>query len=136
MLPDAVFLSCFNCLEGVFFHWCSRSISVVHFTSTEQMPSLKMKTKTNVGCLREKNGLHVCQKSSIISKKVCSNVRISEHAADLHTCIRNCQDGKQLNLKRLCWFLKFCQKLFGYQGLSVLYLSCWCSVVHMVIGKL
>lgn len=60
------------------------------------MPSLKMKTQSSTGCLREKNGLRVCQKSSIISKKACSPVRVPECAADLDACLQNCQDGKHI----------------------------------------
>lgn len=87
---------CFDCLEGVVSHWCSQIKVAVHIWSTDQMPSLKMKTKLSMGCFKEKNGLHVCQKSSIISKKSCSYVRISEHTAEFDTCIHECQDGKQL----------------------------------------
>lgn len=57
------------------------------------MPSFKMKAQSSMGCLREKNGLRVCQKSSVITKKACSHVRKSEHTADLDTCT-NCQEGK------------------------------------------
>ncbi|XP_010100996.2 CTD small phosphatase-like protein 2 isoform X1 [Morus notabilis] len=56
------------------------------------MPSLKMKTQSSTGCLREKNGLRICQKSSIISKKACSPVRVPECTADLDACLQNCQD--------------------------------------------
>ncbi|XP_062094675.1 phosphatase PSR1 isoform X2 [Humulus lupulus] len=56
------------------------------------MPSLKMKTQSSTACLREKNGLRVCQKSSIISKKACSHVRIPDHTADLDACLQSCQD--------------------------------------------
>ncbi|XP_015876363.1 uncharacterized protein LOC107413024 [Ziziphus jujuba] len=66
------------------------------------MPSLKMKTKSSMCCLREKNGLHVCQRSSIISKKVCSHVRFSEHTANLDTCVQNYLDvssSKQISAK-------------------------------------
>lgn len=56
------------------------------------MPSLKMKMKSTMGCLREKNGLHVCQKSSKISKNSSSQVRSFEQEAQLETCISNKQD--------------------------------------------
>ncbi|KAL5577131.1 hypothetical protein UlMin_018830 [Ulmus minor] len=56
------------------------------------MPSLKMKTQSSTQCLREKKGLHVCQKSTIISKKACFHVRIPEHTANLDTCIQNCHE--------------------------------------------
>lgn len=64
---------------------------VVRITSRDQMPSFKMKAQSSMGCLREKNGLRVCQKSSVITKKACSHVRKSEHTADLNTCT-NCQE--------------------------------------------
>ncbi|KAM7271787.1 hypothetical protein ACFE04_031001 [Oxalis oulophora] len=47
-----------------------------------------MKTKLRAGSLREKNGVRVCQKSSVITKKACSVVKISQ-AAELDTCILN-----------------------------------------------
>ncbi|XP_059669242.1 uncharacterized protein LOC132314373 isoform X2 [Cornus florida] len=53
------------------------------------MPSLKMTTKSSSGCLREKSGLHVCQKSSMISKNSCSHVRISRQATDFQTSIQD-----------------------------------------------
>lgn len=56
------------------------------------MPSLKMKTQSSTDCLTEKNGLRVCQKSSKISKKACSHVRVPERTADLDACLQNCQD--------------------------------------------
>ncbi|XP_076906192.1 uncharacterized protein LOC143562194 [Bidens hawaiensis] len=39
------------------------------------MPSLKMKTNSNTGCLTEKNSLSVCQKSNKISKNSSSQVK-------------------------------------------------------------
>ncbi|CAN6546188.1 unnamed protein product [Malus baccata var. baccata] len=62
---------------------------VVHITSTDQMPSFKMKAQSSMGCLREKNGLRVCQRSSVISKN--SHARKSEHSEDFDTC-NNCQE--------------------------------------------
>jgi CTD small phosphatase-like protein 2 len=64
------------------------------------MPSIKMKHNLSTGCLKEKYGLHVCQKSSKVSKKPCSYVRISEQTAEFDTCIHKCQDGKQLHQRR------------------------------------
>uniref|UniRef100_A0A5B6ZQL3 FCP1 homology domain-containing protein n=1 Tax=Davidia involucrata TaxID=16924 RepID=A0A5B6ZQL3_DAVIN len=61
------------------------------------MPSLKMKTKSTVDCLREKNGLRVCQKSGIISKNSCSRVWISQQAAEFETNIQNYQDVSLCN---------------------------------------
>ncbi|KAF5738296.1 CTD small phosphatase-like protein 2 [Tripterygium wilfordii] len=55
------------------------------------MPSLKMKTKINVGSLREKDCLHVCQKSSMISKKSCPRVKVTQQATEFDTCILNRQ---------------------------------------------
>ncbi|XP_059438021.1 uncharacterized protein LOC132170892 isoform X3 [Corylus avellana] len=68
------------------------------------MPSLKMKTKLSTGCFKEKNGLHACQKSSKISKKSCSYVRISEHTAEFDTCIPECEDvslNTQVSIKNI-----------------------------------
>ncbi|OMO93911.1 NLI interacting factor [Corchorus capsularis] len=56
------------------------------------MPSLRMKTKSSTGSLKEKNGLHVCQKSSMISKRTCSSVRVSQQGAEFSTCIQNSND--------------------------------------------
>ncbi|KAA8514993.1 hypothetical protein F0562_018220 [Nyssa sinensis] len=61
------------------------------------MPSLRMKTKSTTDCLREKNGLHVCQKSSMISKNSCSHVKISQEAAKFETRIQNCEDVSLCN---------------------------------------
>ncbi|PSS28988.1 CTD small phosphatase-like protein [Actinidia chinensis var. chinensis] len=57
------------------------------------MPSLKMKTKSTTSCVRGKNGLGICQKSSMICKNSCSRVRISQAAADFDACIHIGQDG-------------------------------------------
>lgn len=65
--------------------------------NTDQMPSLKMKTKLNADCLRQKNGLHVCQKSSTISKHSCSRIRISQQTAEFESCIQSCQDVSSSN---------------------------------------
>ena len=59
------------------------------------MPSLKMKTKSSAGSVKEKYGLHVCLKSSVISKKSCSHVRISQQTAEFDSCSGDCSDGKQ-----------------------------------------
>lgn len=56
------------------------------------MPSLKMKTKTTTGCLRDKNGLRVCQKSNRISKNACSRVQISQHAKECVVCTQYRQE--------------------------------------------
>ncbi|KAL0011543.1 hypothetical protein SO802_006651 [Lithocarpus litseifolius] len=56
------------------------------------MPSLKMKHNLSMHCLKEKYGLHVCQKSSKVSKKSCSYVRITEQTAEFDTCSHKCQD--------------------------------------------
>ena len=58
------------------------------------MPSLKMKTKSTTSCVRGKNGLGICQKSSMICKNSYSHVRISQAAEDFDTCIHIGQDGK------------------------------------------
>lgn len=70
------------------------------------MPSFKMKAQSSTGCLREKNGLRVCQKSSVITKKACSHFRKSEHTADLDTC-NNCQEGEKPNIKKLMFDLSY-----------------------------
>ncbi|GFY88627.1 SCP1-like small phosphatase 4 [Actinidia rufa] len=57
------------------------------------MPSSKMKTKSTTSCVREKHGLRICQKSSMICKNSCSRVRISQAAADFDACIHIGQDG-------------------------------------------
>ncbi|KDO78042.1 hypothetical protein CISIN_1g011481mg [Citrus sinensis] len=56
------------------------------------MPSLKMKTKSSAGSIKEKYGLHVCVKSSVISKKSCSHVRISQQTAEFDSCSGDCSD--------------------------------------------
>ncbi|KAL9452271.1 hypothetical protein AB3S75_008125 [Citrus x aurantiifolia] len=56
------------------------------------MPSLKMKTKSSTGSIKEKYGLHVCVKSSVISKKSCSHVRISQQTSEFDSCSGDCSD--------------------------------------------
>ncbi|KAI3709906.1 hypothetical protein L2E82_39674 [Cichorium intybus] len=56
------------------------------------MPSLQMKMKSTMGCLREKNGLHVCQKSRKISKNSSSHIRSFQQEAQLETCVSSKQD--------------------------------------------
>ncbi|KAK1420320.1 hypothetical protein QVD17_21826 [Tagetes erecta] len=56
------------------------------------MPSLKMKMKSTMGCLREKNGLHVCQKSSKIFKNSFSQVKSFQQEAQLETLVSNKKD--------------------------------------------
>ncbi|KAF5475210.1 hypothetical protein F2P56_007040 [Juglans regia] len=68
------------------------------------MPSLKMKTKLSTSCFKETNGLHVCPKSSKISKNSCSYVRISEQAAEFDSFIHKCQDvssSTQVSMKNI-----------------------------------
>ncbi|KAL2456669.1 SCP1-like small phosphatase 4 [Abeliophyllum distichum] len=48
-----------------------------------------MKTKSTTGCLRERNGLRVCRKSSMISK---SQIRISQNSEEVATVVDNGQD--------------------------------------------
>lgn len=57
------------------------------------MPSIKMKTKSASGCLKEKNGLHVCQKSNMISKCSLSHSKVAHHAEEIGKIIQNSQDG-------------------------------------------
>ncbi|KAG7034685.1 CTD small phosphatase-like protein 2 [Cucurbita argyrosperma subsp. argyrosperma] len=54
------------------------------------MPSIKMKAKLSSSCLREKHGLRVCQKSSVISKKACFLPRVSEETDEFNGCITQC----------------------------------------------
>ncbi|KAK9056018.1 hypothetical protein SSX86_027105 [Deinandra increscens subsp. villosa] len=56
------------------------------------MPSLKMKMKSTTGCLREKNGLHVCQKSSKILKNSSSQDKCFQKDAQLEALISNKKD--------------------------------------------
>ncbi|XP_050370553.1 uncharacterized protein LOC126788593 [Argentina anserina] len=50
------------------------------------MPSITMKAQSSTGCLKEKNGLRVCQKSCMISKQSCSYVKRSEYTTDFNSC--------------------------------------------------
>ncbi|GER24567.1 CTD small phosphatase-like protein [Striga asiatica] len=43
------------------------------------MPSLKMKTKSTTGCFKEKKGLQVCRRSSMISKNPLSHAIVSQN---------------------------------------------------------
>ncbi|PIN04824.1 TFIIF-interacting CTD phosphatase, including NLI-interacting factor [Handroanthus impetiginosus] len=56
------------------------------------MPSLKMKTLSTTGCLKEKYGLHVCQKSTMISKNPLSRARVAQNA-EIGIYTQNCQDA-------------------------------------------
>ncbi|KAL8249594.1 hypothetical protein R6Q59_006462 [Mikania micrantha] len=56
------------------------------------MPSLKMKTKSSGDFLRESNGLHVCQKSSKISKNCFSHTRNLQCLPELDTRVPSKQD--------------------------------------------
>ncbi|XP_071715811.1 uncharacterized protein [Rutidosis leptorrhynchoides] len=56
------------------------------------MPSLKMKMKSTSRCLRENNGLHVCQKSRKTFKNSSSQVRSLQQEAQLETCTSNKSD--------------------------------------------
>ena len=82
-------------LRHLVSHRCTQFKIVAHFRGTGQMPSLKMKAKLNADCLRQKTGLHVCQKSSIISKHSCSHIRISPQTDEFESCLQSCQDGKE-----------------------------------------
>ncbi|XP_017978671.1 PREDICTED: CTD small phosphatase-like protein 2 [Theobroma cacao] len=56
------------------------------------MPSLRMKAKSSMGSVREKNGLRMCQKSSMICKRPCSHVRVFQQGAEFSTCTQNSHD--------------------------------------------
>lgn len=60
---------------------------------TDQMPSLNMKTKLTTGCLKEKNGLHVCRKSSMISKNPPSRFKVPQGAEETSLCTLSNQDA-------------------------------------------
>lgn len=75
----------------VFLDRCSWHNILISIQPTVQMPSLKMKTTT--GCLKEKVSLHVCRKSSVISKSPLSRARIPQDAEAL-ICTQSNQDGK------------------------------------------
>lgn len=65
---------------------------MVKFTSRSQMPSLRMK-KSNMCCLREKNCLRVCHKSSTIAKKSSSHLKISQLEEEASIGCGSCQDA-------------------------------------------
>uniref|UniRef100_A0A7C9DMQ7 FCP1 homology domain-containing protein n=1 Tax=Opuntia streptacantha TaxID=393608 RepID=A0A7C9DMQ7_OPUST len=56
------------------------------------MPSLRMKNKSSMCCLREKSCLRVCHKSNTIAKKPSSNLKISQLTAESSTFCESCQD--------------------------------------------
>ncbi|KAJ8449999.1 hypothetical protein Cgig2_029361 [Carnegiea gigantea] len=62
------------------------------------MPSLRMKNKSNMCCLREKSCLRVCHKSNTIAKKPCSHLKISQLAAESSAFCGSCQDGYNLHV--------------------------------------
>jgi len=72
------------------------------------MPSIKMKAKSSPGCLREKHVLRVCQKSSVISKKACSHLRVSDEADELDGYIAKCLEGKKLLASFFLYFSLKC----------------------------
>ncbi|KAM0054787.1 putative protein-serine/threonine phosphatase [Helianthus debilis subsp. tardiflorus] len=56
------------------------------------MPTPKMKMKSTTGCSREKNGLHVCQKSNKISKNSSPQVKSLQQEIQLETCVSSKKD--------------------------------------------
>lgn len=72
---------------------------MVNITNLDQMPSLKMKTKSSTSSVKEKYGLRVCLKSSVICKHSCSHVKMAQQTAEFDACVENCHDGKRLLLK-------------------------------------
>lgn len=56
-----------------------------------------MKTKSSTTSVKEKYGLRVCLKSSIISKHTCSRVKISQQTSEVDTCADNCAGGELRN---------------------------------------
>lgn len=77
----------------VFPDRCSQNNIVINIEHTDQMPSLNMKTKLTTGCLKEKSGLHVCRKSSMISKNPPSRLRVPQGAEETSLCTLSNQDG-------------------------------------------
>ncbi|KAI7730342.1 hypothetical protein M8C21_025099, partial [Ambrosia artemisiifolia] len=69
------------------------------------MPSLKMKMKSTTGCLREKNGLHVCQKSNKIFKNSVSQAKTFQQEAQLETLVSNNKDDSVCSETSCCEFL-------------------------------
>lgn len=66
---------------------------MIYIKDTNQMPSLKMKTKSSGDSLKENRGLHVCQKSSKISKNSFSHARnFQNEEAELDTFTSNNQE--------------------------------------------
>ncbi|KAK9265806.1 hypothetical protein L1049_003412 [Liquidambar formosana] len=57
------------------------------------MPAFKMKAKSVTCCVREGTCLHVCRKSSKISKNSCSQVWSSCETTELDRFFQNCQNG-------------------------------------------
>lgn len=84
-----------------------------------------MKMKSTTGCLREKNGLHVCQKSSKISKNCASQVKSFQQEAQLDTCVSNKHDGNDL-------VVTFEIDFDGFRSISVVDFSC--SLVFISSG--
>ncbi|TMW96554.1 hypothetical protein EJD97_007184 [Solanum chilense] len=56
------------------------------------MPSLRMKTKLATSSSKEKNGLHVCPNSSVISKSSLSRTRSVQNADEVADLIHNTHD--------------------------------------------
>ncbi|KAK6797265.1 hypothetical protein RDI58_004967 [Solanum bulbocastanum] len=56
------------------------------------MPSLKMKTKLATSSSKEKNGLHVCPNSSVITKSSLSRTRSVQNADEVADLIHNTHD--------------------------------------------
>ncbi|CAH9055630.1 unnamed protein product [Cuscuta europaea] len=48
------------------------------YLESSWMPSVKMKTKSSTPCLKDKNGLQICQKSSVIYKNPLSHVKVGK----------------------------------------------------------
>lgn len=87
-------------LGGVLFpHWWSGINIVVNITNLDQMPSIKMKTKSSTSSVKERYGLRVCLKSCVICKHSSSHVKIAQQTAEFDACMENCHDGKLLCLK-------------------------------------
>lgn len=99
------------------------------------MPSLKMKTKSIIGCLKEKYGLHVCQKSSMISKNPLSHDRVAQNA-EIGTYTQSSQDGKCgwiLHCTLQCFSFVLCASHLDFYALPPLELVIAYSLLLFVL---
>lgn len=109
-------------LEGVLNpYWCFQIKIVLQIPSTNQMPSLRMKTKLATSSSKEKNGLHVCPNSSVISKSSLSRTRSVQNADEVADLIHNTHDGR------------FCSMLWLFRIRTFSLLLWWCEIDAFLI---